>query len=1155
MDSSTLTICLVGIFFIANLTVGLWFGRKSTSIRDYALANKSYGVGPLVMTFLATTVGGGYLFVRVGEIFHLGMGAFYSILSIPLAFLVAGKYIAPKMVRFRNCLSLGDIIGQLYGADSKILAGILIVLLNSVVGGMNIAFLGLIFENFLHLNGNFGIVIGGIIVTLYSCSGGMKAVTATDIFQFVFLVGSLLLIAIFSVQKVGNLEILLTQIPADKFEFFGSEKIYSFLALIFTDVLFFRFLTSPPYMDRLLMAKSSYDLRKMLYISGIALGVIVTLLAIISFSALVMDPKMDSSNIILYMINNLLPGWLKGFAVVGIIAVVFSTADSYMHSAGVALSCNILKPYREKFGLDTNELKWAKIGTAMAGLFTIWFALGGQHLFKPEYWRCIIVPVLSAPLIFGIMGVRPERKAFWISALAAAVTLILCKTVHPGIYPIISSMAIVISMCVSALTYIVANIQINGGLYIVESDGYNDPTAEKWVPNPKKILNLLTYVLTYPFYFAERCRNNLKYGAPFGLFGAVYCVMLVLPYFLWVQLTPEFGDLILYLRLLGVFLCALLMTVYIWPQVMVKYVPAFWFIVLTYCLPFLSTLLLIYTGGSTEYIINAVITIMFLLLLVDWISALYMSIIGALVAVLIYKYGMCYSMVKEINFSFNTMYLLVYHVIVASTIGLLFSRKRENIFSRLRLSNSDLKMKLNLQNIDLKGACSMKERVYKGLTKREIDILARVSNLEKSYSKLLEYGPKDKDFIEEYNEGIRTIKYLEDLIERAKEYLKLNVETVHIDSILSFMNEMTNIYAGDNYSIVTRTDSKEIECDYKMLQSVLCEGITQVAQNNTNDDHILIDISDVKLKYTLPSLRNYEKVINAYRFTISTVGYLSKGSLKDVYVEDFQNQKDILPLDEIGDDVSDEVKEVVDNIMNYRILSAHSGVSETIDSDEGYTKIYVIPKHVREIRPLSLDLEVPKEAVVVWPGALDLENKLKEEIKRKAPRIDLNKIDKAFDIIKKYHSHQMRKSGEPYYLHPLNVALIELEWSQSEEAILGALMHDLLEDTAFNIIDLKTVFGDRIAEIVFGVSKIDIGGKFHSNEEHIKDISKITDFTILSIKISDRIHNMRTIAGHENADKRRAIAQETLDFFVPMALSLGLERASDELKSLAEKEL
>jgi SSS family solute:Na+ symporter len=469
MEYSKLTLLLVGGFLVLNLVVGLWFGRKATSIRDYALANKSYGVGPLVMTYLATIIGGAWIFIRTKDVFEFGIGAVYCIFGTAISMFITAKYIAPKMVKFRNSLTLGDVIGQLYGKKANVLAGVLSVIFSCIIAGMNMSLLGLVFENFLGLNGILGILTGGVIVTFYSCKGGMKAVTSTDIFQFALLTTALTVMAILAIKEVGSLETLLYEIPDNRFDFWGSKKIYYFLTLILTDVLFFRHLTDPARFDRMLMAKEPHDMSKMLYIGGFATSVIFVIIAIIAFSALVIDPQMNSSSIMLYMINNILPGSLKGFAIISIMAIIFSTADSYMHSAGVSFACSVLKPIRETQKIDTNELQWAKIGTAIAGILSVWFAIWGQHLFRPDYWISFITPIIAAPLLFGIIGIKPEKKAFWISAVAATVTLIICRTAHSIDYPIISGMAVFIATCVSAITYLLVNILINKKLCIINN--------------------------------------------------------------------------------------------------------------------------------------------------------------------------------------------------------------------------------------------------------------------------------------------------------------------------------------------------------------------------------------------------------------------------------------------------------------------------------------------------------------------------------------------------------------------------------------------------------------------------------------------------------------------------------------------------------------
>lgn len=468
MDYFKLNLAIVGLFLLISLIVGLRAGRNVTTMRDYALANKSYGTGPLVMTHLATWIGGYWIFGETKEILHYGIGTILVIIGNAIGMFLRAKYIAPRMSSFRNCLSLGDMIGEMYGPKSKVLAGVLSVIFSSIIVGLNITGMGFVFEKFLGVNGTIGIIISTIIVTLYTCRGGIRAVTATDMIQFVLLLGTLVVLAVLAVNKIGGVQILLSQIPAEKITFFGGEKVYCYLSLILVDLLFFSKMVEPAYLDRMLMAKSPYHISKMLYISGIALISIITITAMITYAALVLYPDIDTSNVILVMVNNLIPQWAQGFAIVGIIAICFSTADSYMHSAGIAFTHDIAKPINEKYGIIIDELKWAKFSTTIVGILAVLFAIWGKNMFRLDYFLSIITPILAAPMMFGIFGIKPEEKAFWISSIAASITLIICMAAKSSSYPMISGFALLISVCVSAITYIVVHMSINQGVVFLK---------------------------------------------------------------------------------------------------------------------------------------------------------------------------------------------------------------------------------------------------------------------------------------------------------------------------------------------------------------------------------------------------------------------------------------------------------------------------------------------------------------------------------------------------------------------------------------------------------------------------------------------------------------------------------------------------------------
>ena len=167
---------------------------------------------------------------------------------------------------------------------------------------------------------------------------------------------------------------------------------------------------------------------------------------------------------------------------------------------------------------------------------------------------------------------------------------------------------------------------------------------------------------------------------------------------------------------------------------------------------------------------------------------------------------------------------------------------------------------------------------------------------------------------------------------------------------------------------------------------------------------------------------------------------------------------------------------------------------------------------------------------------------------------DIERIKEAYRYADDAHLGQFRKSGEPYITHPISVACILAEWHLDCAAIQAGLMHDVLEDTGHSKNEMAKKFGTVTAEIVDGVSKLD-KLKFSSNEiaqaESFKKmlLAMSKDVRVILVKLADRLHNLRTL-GVMRPEKRRRIAKETLDIYVPMAHHLGINHAFRELQEL-----
>jgi len=163
-------------------------------------------------------------------------------------------------------------------------------------------------------------------------------------------------------------------------------------------------------------------------------------------------------------------------------------------------------------------------------------------------------------------------------------------------------------------------------------------------------------------------------------------------------------------------------------------------------------------------------------------------------------------------------------------------------------------------------------------------------------------------------------------------------------------------------------------------------------------------------------------------------------------------------------------------------------------------------------------------------------------------------IKSAYIVAKDAHEGQMRSSGEPYITHPVAVSYILAEMRLDHETLMAALLHDVIEDTELDRDDLAKLFGDDVADLVEGVSKLDKLKFRNRAEAQVENFRKmvlamVQDIRVVLIKLSDRTHNMRTL-GSLRPDKRRRIACETLEIYAPIANRLGIHTIKNELEEL-----
>ncbi len=180
---------------------------------------------------------------------------------------------------------------------------------------------------------------------------------------------------------------------------------------------------------------------------------------------------------------------------------------------------------------------------------------------------------------------------------------------------------------------------------------------------------------------------------------------------------------------------------------------------------------------------------------------------------------------------------------------------------------------------------------------------------------------------------------------------------------------------------------------------------------------------------------------------------------------------------------------------------------------------------------------------------------LLKTVKANRPTEDTGPIEKAWEFCVRYHEGQMRASGEPYIIHPLEVAEVLAEMKLDATAIAAGLLHDAVEDTPVTSAEIGTAFGEQVAHIVEGVTKIDkiqFANREDRQAENVRKmlLAMVSDVRVVLIKLADRLHNMRTLE-HLKPERQESIARETLDIYAPLAHRLGMGKVRGELEDLA----
>ncbi|XWN34861.1 MAG: HD domain-containing protein [Roseivirga sp.] len=1162
-------------FLTATLIVGIQAGRKMTSFSTYAVGDKNFSTAVITATVIATWMSGDILFYYLASFYDNGLLYIVVTMGSPLNLLVTGQMLSIRMDKFLHYLSVGEAMGDLYGPVVRIITAV-----SGIIGRLGIIAIQFqVISKMLALASGFQgpkvMIIAATIVILYSAFGGVRAVTMTDILQFVTFSMFIPLLALTVWNNLPNsgeqVAAVLATEPFDprKLMVWNSQSMMSLNLLLYLIIPSL----GPSMFQRILIARDVYQVRRTFtYASGIEF-LIILLVAWLAILLLADSPSLEVSNLLVYVVDRYAHVGLKGLMVVGVIALAMSTADSELNSSSVLAVHDLFKPIFSSFSLSITA---ARISSVLIGTAGLLLALHESDMLELVMsTTSFYMPVVTVPLLLAIFGFRSSPRAALLGMAAGATTVLTWGKffAYTGLENIIPGMLANLIVLVGTHYLLGEEARVK----VLEKDKRKEgkeeeeetsalalqqqERRERWEKRWEVVRN---------FDLDDYLAKNLpRKDQNYFLLGLYITAATYMAFYLIDARgfeIPAYEKVYRGVSHATLFVTTALFTFPIWPLTFKteRFSAFFWPLSMWALLFFGGTLLVLLSQCNPILVLVLITSLLMTVLLLHWPLALLLASSGIGAALLFFRqYTGGLPLPDSIGAAqFNIVYL----AFIFATLLIVFLRGQEAYAllaeKRSLLGRAYLRLE-GLHHEDraaLEAAFVENMMLKRTLREAKTDELGEVVHAGRDIYKKIEAVTKEVEGIEMNQvqpvlEDLKvlnkrlthTATHLVDLAERS-EYVALELGYIKMEDFLQHVEGGIEFSRQErNTTVHNHSQAPQMQCDVVKMGKMLMDSVKFIRLYTQGNAPIQLVLEDTKLRYPLNSVRKkgYMKEIDALRWTITakeelpplTASYTAKLTTREApHSFSFLEKEEVIAT-------------------NKRLVNAHYGYWEI----SLHTLVYVIPVELSQVRPKDMDLLAPdlyhqrERADDTYPGAQEQEEALLKAV-AEGSKADLALVRDAIEMIKDYHGPAKRRSGEPFYLHPVAVAQIVLDYDQDEATLLGALLHDTVEDTELSLDQVEVRFNKEVRQIVDGVTHLDSAeGGLHriklEDNENILQLIGVQDKRILYVKIADRVHNMRTIQFKKYPSQLNK-ANETIRFFVPLCRELDLTAAASELEDL-----
>lgn len=639
---------IVFLFFVANLLIAIWSHSKAkvSTFTDYATASRSLPTGVLMMTLLATRLGSVDL-ANAGFVFEYGLIEGLMSVAFIFSFFFTGAFIAPFFVYFEGCMTLGDIMGKLYGRTVKIVTGFLSCIFSIMVITAQIKAVGVICGHLIDIAPHNAILWCGIGVLLYSVWGDMRSVSYTDTLQVMIALVVLMFTAQSLVQMVGGGGALLSSLPEEKLRFVGHPIFYYKIKSIFFWGLFPTFILTPPIVQRMLLAQNKRQVRKMWYVGALLYGLIRLLIMLIGLSAIIGAKKLgldgSSKELLPRIIKELFTGQgtMKDLMCIGLLGVLLSTMDSYLHAIGVVMVQDIMIPLRRVIGKRAlspqRKATYARIGVGLVGIISIMMGFFGKIEFEDiamHRMAVLLFNLVLIPFLIGLVGVKTSTASWVNFCIGYLFSIGLFYIWGRDVYA-----CFLVGVMVGLIAFFLTHYAQNRSLVMLRRS--KRTIAEQlWLPSREQLMEKLRYWLLSPARLPALARKQMAYHPSKSLAFSLFVFGFYTLSSITTGVSKEGFSIASFMgivHIIGLVLCCGLIFEKLWPLRVKRYFALYWHLTLLYCLPFGGTLLFLKAAQGYLPVIQLLLVCLCLLALVSTSTFIVLSVIGIGIASKLYS--------------------------------------------------------------------------------------------------------------------------------------------------------------------------------------------------------------------------------------------------------------------------------------------------------------------------------------------------------------------------------------------------------------------------------------------------------------------------------------------------------------------------------------